>query len=45
MTLDTLEEKLRPASADPIFTDLWRQTGGEDEILERTVNRWRAQGR
>jgi len=45
VTLDTLEEKLRPASADPIFTDLWRQTGGEDEILERTVNRWRAQGR
>jgi len=45
VTLDTLEEKLRPASADPIFTDLWRQTGGEDEILERTVNRRRAQGR
>jgi DNA helicase HerA-like ATPase len=45
VTLDTLEENLRPASADPVFTELWRQTGGEEEILERTVNRWRNQGR
>ena len=43
--LDTLEEHRRPASADPVFTDLWRESGGEDEILERTVNRWRNQGR
>jgi len=45
VSLDTLEAERRPASADPVFTNLWRQTGGEDEILERTVNRWRAQGR
>ncbi len=45
VSLDNLEEHRRPASADPVFTTLWRQTGGEDEILERTVNRWRSGGR
>jgi hypothetical protein len=45
VALDTLEPQRRPASADPIFTQLWRKSGGEHEILERTVNRWRAQGR
>lgn len=45
VALDNLEEHRRPASADPVFTTLWRQTGGEDEILERTVNRWRSGGR
>jgi hypothetical protein len=24
---------------------LWQETGGEAEILERVVRRWRAQGR
>jgi len=42
---DTLEEAKRPASADPVFSELWRQTGGEDEAIERTIRRWRAQGR
>lgn len=45
VALDTLEEHKRPASGDPSFTDLWRQSGGEHEILERTVTRWRNQGR
>ena len=43
--LDNLEEKKRPASTDPLFSNLWRQTGGEPEIVERIVRRWRSQGR
>ncbi|MFV0623840.1 ATP-binding protein [Sphingomonas sp. ac-8] len=39
---DTLEEAQRPASGDPRFSELWRETGGEDGILERTIRRWRA---
>ena len=42
---DTLEEVKRPASGDPMFSQLWRETGGEDGIINRTVRRWRAQGR
>ena len=45
VAFDDLEAARRPASADPVFSDLWRQTGGEEEILERTINRWRNQGR
>ena len=45
VALDNLEESRRPASADPSFTDLWRQSGGEQDILERTITRWRNQGR
>ena len=45
VAFDDLEASRRPASADPVFSDLWRQVGGEDEILERTINRWRSQGR
>ncbi|MCF8707287.1 ATP-binding protein [Rhizorhapis sp. SPR117] len=45
IALDNLAEEKRPASGDPSFTDLWQQTGGEAEIIERTVNRWRSQGR
>ena len=45
VALDTLAEELRPASEDPIFSDLWREHGGEDEIIQRVIKRWRAQGR
>ncbi|UZW55283.1 DUF87 domain-containing protein [Sphingobium sp. JS3065] len=45
VALDNLEEERRPASSDPSFTDLWRQSGGEAEILDRTITRWRSQGR
>ncbi len=45
VALDTLEEHKRPASSDPLFSELWKQTGGEAEILERVVRRWRSQGR
>ncbi|MEE4451222.1 ATP-binding protein [Novosphingobium resinovorum] len=45
VSFDDLEERKRPASADPSFTRLWNQTGGEEEMVLRTVQRWRAQGR
>lgn len=45
VALDTLEENRRPASGDPSFTELWRQSGGEADILDRTITRWRNQGR
>jgi hypothetical protein len=45
VVFDDLEADRRPASADPVFSNLWRSSGGEDEILERTINRWRNGGR
>ena len=44
-SFDDLEEFKRPASADPSFSHLWATSGGEEEMVERTVQRWRAQGR
>ena len=43
--LDTLEAQLRPASDDPLFSELWKEVGGEAEILDRTIHRWRGQGK
>ena len=45
VSLDDLEPEKRPASNDPLFSDLWRQSGGEAQILERVIKRWRNQGR
>jgi DNA helicase HerA-like ATPase len=45
VSLDHLEADKRPASEDPLFSKLWREAGGEAEILDRVVRRWRAQGR
>lgn len=45
VALDTLDEKKRPASSDPVFSELWRESGGEEEIIGRVVERWRTQGR
>ena len=45
VSFDELEEMKRPASADPSFSDLWNSSGGEEEMVHRTVQRWRAQGR
>jgi hypothetical protein len=42
---DNLEPEKRPASADPSFAALWRETGGEEGIIQRTVKRWRGHGR
>jgi DNA helicase HerA-like ATPase len=45
VSFDALAEDKRPASDDPLFSQLWRETGGEDEIIARTLKRWRSQGR
>ena len=42
VTFDTLEEARRPASEDPSFSALWCETGGEEEALDRIVQRWRS---
>nr|WP_298925834.1 DUF87 domain-containing protein [uncultured Erythrobacter sp.] len=44
VNFDHLEEHKRPASEDPSFVDLWQEGGGEEELVERTVLRWRSQG-
>ncbi|MEO5586677.1 MAG: DUF87 domain-containing protein [Novosphingobium sp.] len=45
VAFDNLEEFKRPASADPSFSELWQSNGGEEDMVQRTVQRWRAQGR
>lgn len=45
VSLDTLVEERRPASEDPLFSELWRDNGGEEEIIQRVIKRWRSQGR
>ena len=42
---DPLEDHKCPASADPLFSELWKESGGEEEILTRVIKRWRAQGK
>ncbi|MCX7675760.1 MAG: DUF87 domain-containing protein [Alteraurantiacibacter sp.] len=44
VNFDTLEESKRPASDDPSFVELWNDCGGEEEQVERVVQRWRSQG-
>jgi DNA helicase HerA-like ATPase len=44
VSFDTLEEHKRPASEDPSFVELWGKDGGEEELVERVVMRWRSQG-
>ncbi|MBV1917931.1 MAG: DUF87 domain-containing protein [Sphingomonadaceae bacterium] len=45
VSFDELEEFKRPASEDPSFSQLWNFAGGEEEMVSRTVQRWRAGGR
>jgi hypothetical protein len=45
VSFDELERDRRPASSDPCFSELWRQTGDEDAMVGRVVKRWRSQGR
>ncbi|QKR98876.1 DUF87 domain-containing protein [Sphingomonas sp. CL5.1] len=45
VAFDTLEEERRPASADPLFSELWTEVGHEEEIIERTIQKWRVQGK
>ena len=44
VSFDNLEEAKRPASDDPSFIELWNRTGGEEDVVQRTVKRWRSQG-
>jgi uncharacterized protein len=45
VSMDNLEEVKRPNSTDPLFSQLWQQVGGEEEIISRVVRRWRSQGK
>jgi DNA helicase HerA-like ATPase len=45
VAFDALDEAKRPASEDPLFSELWREVGGEDQIIGRSVKRWRSQGK
>ncbi len=44
VSFDNLEEHKRPASEDPSFVELWSQGGDEEDMVQRVVTRWRAQG-
>lgn len=45
VAFDGLEEAKRPASDDPLFSELWTEAGDEAAIIGRTIQKWRAQGR
>ena len=45
VSFDDLEKDRCPASSDPSFTELWKQSGEEEAMVARIVKRWRAQGR
>jgi DNA helicase HerA-like ATPase len=45
VAFDDLEQARRPASSDPMFSELWKQSGEEEAMVARVVKRWRAQGR
>jgi len=45
VSFDDLERDRCPASSDPLFSQLWKQTGEEEAMVGRVVKRWRAQGR
>jgi hypothetical protein len=45
VAMDNLDEIKRPASSDPVFSQLWQETGGEEDIIHRVVKRWRSQGK
>jgi hypothetical protein len=45
VSFDELERDRCPASSDPSFSDLWKQSGDEEAMVTRVVKRWRAQGR
>ncbi|PXW78121.1 hypothetical protein C7451_103229 [Blastomonas natatoria] len=41
VSFDDLAESRRPASDDPAFSALWRENGGESEMIARVIARWR----
>jgi DNA helicase HerA-like ATPase len=42
---DDLPAELRPASADPYFSEVWSEPVSDEDALDRIVARWRAQSR
>ncbi|HEV2079001.1 MAG TPA: DUF87 domain-containing protein [Allosphingosinicella sp.] len=44
VAFDDLERDRQPASSDPLFSELWKQSGDETEMIARVVKRWRSQG-
>lgn len=45
VAFDDLAPELRPASHDPLFSELWKRGGNEDALVEQIIGRWRNQGR
>jgi uncharacterized protein len=45
VSFDDLEPHKRPDSTDPLFSQLWTESGNEEDILERVIKRWRSQGK
>ncbi len=45
VAFDDLEPSKRPASTDPLFSKLWQESGGEEDIIDRVIKRWRSQGK
>jgi uncharacterized protein len=45
VSFDDLDPNKRPASQDPVFSELWAREGNEAEMLQRVIHRWRTQGR
>jgi DNA helicase HerA-like ATPase len=41
VSFDDLAESRRPASDDPAFSALWRENGGESDMIARVISRWR----
>lgn len=41
VSFDDLAEPRRPASDDPAFSALWRENGGESDMIARVISRWR----
>ncbi len=44
VAFDDLVQERRPASDDPLFSDLWKERGGENDMVARVISRWRNQG-
>ncbi|HEX8215475.1 MAG TPA: DUF87 domain-containing protein [Allosphingosinicella sp.] len=44
VAFDDLERDRQPASSDPLFSELWKQSGDEPAMIARVVKRWRSQG-
>ena len=44
VSFDGLEDNKRPASDDPLFSVLWKETGDDEQIISRTIRKWRSQG-